>query len=163
MWHGTRDTWHVTCDTWHVTRDTWHVWGGWTFSQNFSFLALTVCDFWYYEDLEEKADLINQWISNEAVCRTAPATPGLSIRLLHIDLNAIYQVGLCLYIGYSLSLNPLLSSLFFCRLTWESIKYHARALQTLAVIKPHSTLTNTLNILHRTIQVHVYFTAHYTV
>ena len=45
----TCDVWHVTCDTWHVTRDmtrdTWHVTclGGWTFSQNFSSLALTVC------------------------------------------------------------------------------------------------------------------------
>ena len=66
MWHVTRDMWHVTCDTWHVTHDTWHVtrdkWhvthlGGWTLSQNFSSLALTVCDLWYYEELEEKAHL----------------------------------------------------------------------------------------------------------
>ena len=54
MWHATHDMWHVTpvtpvtCDMWHVTRDTWHVtcWG----SQNFSSLALTVCDLWCYED-----------------------------------------------------------------------------------------------------------------
>ena len=51
----------VTCDMWHVTRDMWHMTclEGWTFSQNFSSLALTVCDLWYYEDLEEKAHLIN--------------------------------------------------------------------------------------------------------
>ena len=64
----TRDTWHVTRDTWHVTRDTWHVThdtlGGWTFSQNFSSLALTVCDLWYYEDILGKGWLnesINEW------------------------------------------------------------------------------------------------------
>ena len=27
--------------------------------------------------MEEKGDLVNQLISNEGVCRTAPATPGL--------------------------------------------------------------------------------------
>ena len=47
--------WHVTCDMWHVTHD---LFGGWTFSQNFSSLALPVCDLWYYEDLEEKADWV---------------------------------------------------------------------------------------------------------
>ena len=47
--------WHVTCDTWHVTRSR-----GWTFSQNFSSLALTVCDLWYYEDLEEKDRSLSQ-------------------------------------------------------------------------------------------------------
>ena len=49
---------------WHVTRDT---------------LALTVCDLWYYEDLEEKDDLNNEWMNDEAVYRRAPATPGLLI------------------------------------------------------------------------------------
>ena len=76
------DMWHMTCDTWHVTRDTWHMTcdmfgGGWTFSQNFSSLALTVCDLWYYEYLEERDDLMNQWMNYEAVYRTARATPGL--------------------------------------------------------------------------------------
>ena len=32
---------------------------------------------WYYEDLEEKDESANQWINDEAVYRTAPATPGL--------------------------------------------------------------------------------------
>ena len=80
--------WQVTCDRWHVTRDTWQVThdmlGGWTFSQNFSSLALTVYDLWYYEDLEEKDELINELINDEAVYRTAPATPGL---LKNIDLS----------------------------------------------------------------------------
>ena len=74
----TRDMWHVTHDMLHVTRL-----GGWTFSQNFSSQALTVCDLWYYEDLEEKDEwlnqLMNEWINDEAVYRTAPATPGLLI------------------------------------------------------------------------------------
>ena len=74
MWHVTCDMWHMTCDTLHMTHDMWHVtcymWyvtccGGWTFSQNFSSLALTLCDVWYFEDLEQKADwstqLIIQW------------------------------------------------------------------------------------------------------
>ena len=79
MWHVTCDTWHVTRDTWYVTHDMWHVtrFRGWTFSQNFSSLALTVCDLWYYEGILGKGWL-NQLISNEAVWRTAPATPGLS-------------------------------------------------------------------------------------
>jgi hypothetical protein len=62
MWHITCDMWHVTRDMWHVTRDMWHVTndmlGGGTFSQNFSSLALTFCDLWYYEDMEEKVDLL---------------------------------------------------------------------------------------------------------
>ena len=57
---------------WHVT-----YFGGWTFSQNFSSLALMVCELWYLEDWEEKADGLTEWINNEGVCRTAPATPDL--------------------------------------------------------------------------------------
>ena len=69
----TCDMWHVTCDTWHVTCDTWNVTclGGWTFSQKFNSLALTVCDLRYYEDLEEKADSANELFYHEAVYRTA--------------------------------------------------------------------------------------------
>ena len=33
---------------------------GWTFSKNVSPLALMVRDLWYFEDLEEKADALNQ-------------------------------------------------------------------------------------------------------
>ena len=43
---------------------------------NFSFLALTVCDLCYYEDLEEKADGLTDLINYKAFCRTAPATLG---------------------------------------------------------------------------------------
>ena len=83
------DMWRVTCDTWRVTYDTWHVTclGGWTFSQNFSSLALTVCDLWYYEDLEEKADWFSQSVNYKAVYRTAPATLGLLIIILNHTLD----------------------------------------------------------------------------
>ena len=37
-----------------------------------------VLDWRCLEDLEEKDDWINEWMSDEGVCRTAPATPGLS-------------------------------------------------------------------------------------
>ena len=49
MWHMICDTWHFcSCDRWHVTCDMLHVTcsGGWTLSQNFSSLALTVCVSW---------------------------------------------------------------------------------------------------------------------
>ena len=69
MWHVTRDMWHVTCDTWDVTHDLFF-WGVVNVLSKFQLptaTALTVCDLWNYEDLEEKADLmnesINQWIT----------------------------------------------------------------------------------------------------
>ena len=64
---------------WHVTHDTWHMTFSQTFSQNFSSLALTVCDLWYYEDLEEKDDLLTELMNDKAVYRTAPTTRGLLI------------------------------------------------------------------------------------
>ena len=66
----------------------------WTFSQNFSSLALTVCDLWYYEDLEEKAHWLTDWLNDKAVYRTALATPGL--------LNSAYtEVGFKLKSGFT--------------------------------------------------------------
>ena len=69
----------VTCDMWHVTCHMWHMkcLGGWTFSENFSSLALIVCDLRYYEDLEKKAHWINELINYEGVYRTALGTPSL--------------------------------------------------------------------------------------
>ena len=66
-----------------MTRDIWHVThgGGWTFSQSFSSLTLTVWDLWYLEDWEEKDRWRSDLINYEAVCRTAPATQGLLITL----------------------------------------------------------------------------------
>jgi hypothetical protein len=100
--------WHITCDTWNVTCDTWHVTccGGWTFFKNFISLTLTVCDLWYYEDLEEKAHGINQWINHKAVYQTAPATPGLLIivvlQLLLIQLcyTLLVQTHLPLHLQF---------------------------------------------------------------
>ena len=102
----TCDTWHVTRYMWHVTSDTytWHVFlfffwgGGWTFSQNFSSLALTVCDLWYYEDLEEKATSVTQLINDEAVYKTAPATPGLLKTCWKSLLKIVHIVHIVLYI-----------------------------------------------------------------
>ena len=60
-----------------------HMTGGerWMFSKNFSSLALTVFDLWYFEDWQEKDESLNEWmnelINYEGVGRTAPATPGL--------------------------------------------------------------------------------------
>ena len=81
----TCDMWHVTHDTWHVTHDTWHVWGGWTFSQKFSSLALTVwfMVLWRSGGKGWLTQLINYIINDEAVYRTAQATP---------DLLIIYQL-----------------------------------------------------------------------
>ena len=66
----TRDKCHVTCDTWHMTGG-----GRWTFSKNFSFLALAVWEWRFdkntFTTLKKIYQLINQLI-----------TPGL--------LNAMY-------------------------------------------------------------------------
>ena len=54
----------MTVDTWQVTpeNDTWHmVWS--ENSLKISALALTVCNIWYFEDLEEKNCLVNQLIT----------------------------------------------------------------------------------------------------
>ena len=77
----------MTCDRWQVTCDMWHVTccGGWTFSQNFSSLDLSVRDLWYYEDLEEKAHWLNQWMKDKAVYRTAQATPGLLMTAMDVS------------------------------------------------------------------------------
>ena len=68
-WHVTRDRWHVTRDTWQVTCDMWHMTIGvlWTFSQNFSCLALMVWDSWCCEYLEEKDHWINQLVTEVIV------------------------------------------------------------------------------------------------
>ena len=58
--------------------------GGWTFSQNFSSLALTVLDLWFLEDLEEKDESVTELMSDKAVCRTL----GLLIILEILFLNS---------------------------------------------------------------------------
>ena len=46
-------------------------------SQHFSSIAPTVWELWFFEDLEEKDELVTELMSDKAVCRTAPATQGL--------------------------------------------------------------------------------------
>ena len=74
---------------------TWHVahCGSWTFSQNFSSLALPVWDKQCLEDSEQKdysMKLINEWMSNEGNCRRAPARPG---RLKKITLASWHMTS----------------------------------------------------------------------
>ena len=60
VWHVVSDRWHVTGDMWYVTRDTCHLIGdtcvGWTFTNNFSSIALMVWELGCFEDLEESDD-----------------------------------------------------------------------------------------------------------
>ena len=49
---------------------------GWTFSQNFSSLALPVWDWQCLEDIWTKGS-VNQSVNDGGDCKTAPATPGL--------------------------------------------------------------------------------------
>ena len=74
--------WHVTGDTWHVTRDTWHVhvirdmFGGVNILSKFqlpSFYRLWFTILWR----SGGKGSLTYWINDEAVYRTAPATPGL--------------------------------------------------------------------------------------
>ena len=48
----------MTGDMWHMTHGV-----GWTVSQNFRSLGLTVWRLWCFEDLEEKDDQLNQSMS----------------------------------------------------------------------------------------------------
>ena len=73
-WQVTRDTWHVKHDTWHMTHDTWHMTHsvGWTFSHNFSSLALPVWDWQCFEYISTNHESVSQSVNHEAVYRTAP-------------------------------------------------------------------------------------------
>ena len=127
-WHVTCDKWHVTFDTWHVTCDMWHVtcFGGWTFSQNFSSLALTVSDLWYDEDLEEKAhlltDLINQWQDEgcyiSPVCVLQCFWTLLESGKKFVTLCALKGFSSCMWAQVNLKMiRP-----WKCFLTWETDK-----------------------------------------
>ena len=64
MWHMTFDMWHMTFDMWHMTRVMWNMtcdmFVGVNIPSKSSSLALTVCDLWFYEDLEEMAHWMNE-------------------------------------------------------------------------------------------------------
>ena len=50
---------------------------GLTVSHNFRSLTLTVCERQCFEEISKRDHLIAESVSNEGVCRTALATPGL--------------------------------------------------------------------------------------
>ena len=85
---------HVTHDMWHVTRDT-HVtcdmlWGVNILSkfQLPSSYCLWFMILWRSGGKGWRTDWINQWMNNEAVYRTAQATPGLLITYIrHTKLH----------------------------------------------------------------------------
>ena len=71
----TCDMWHVTCDTWHVTRD---MFGGLDILSKFQLPSSYRLGFMILWRSGGKGSLtMNEWMSDEAVYRTAPATPGL--------------------------------------------------------------------------------------
>ena len=76
MWHVTCDTWHMTSDTWHMTCDMWHVVGG---EHSLKISAPSLIWFVIYDILKIRRKRLTEWLSDEADCRTAPATPGLLI------------------------------------------------------------------------------------
>ena len=83
-WHVTCDMWHVmTCDTWHVTHDMWLVvWGNILSKfQLPSSYGLWFMISWRLGGKGWLTHSLTQSINDEGVCRTAPATPGLLIRI----------------------------------------------------------------------------------
>ena len=87
--------WHVTCCTWHVARDMWHAihGSGYTFSKNFSSIALTDCERQCFEDMFIKDEWLNESVSEEGVCRTAPTTLGLLILYPNFGFQNKYKKG----------------------------------------------------------------------
>ena len=83
MWQVTGDRWqwHVTRDTWNITHDTWC---GVNILSKFQLSSSNGLGFMMLWISGGKGSL-TQWINHEAVCRTAPATPGrLIIHILWI-------------------------------------------------------------------------------
>ena len=89
MWHMTRDTWHVTCDTWHV-------WGVNILSkfQLPSSYRLWFMILWSSGGKGWLDQSINQSVNDEAVYRTAPATPGLLIKwnIIHFSMYLLFMI-----------------------------------------------------------------------
>ena len=85
MWHVTCDMWHVT---WHVTHDMWYVWGVNILSkfQLPSSYGLWFIILWISGGKGWLNESMNKSMNDEAVYRTAPATPGLLISLV-IEYN----------------------------------------------------------------------------
>ena len=75
-WHVTTDTWHLTCDKWHVTSDT----QGGEYCLKISgpsSYGLRVKVFWRYFHKGWVSESIYKLLSDNGVCRRAPATPGM--------------------------------------------------------------------------------------
>ena len=86
MWNMTCDTWHVTHDTWHMTRDMWHVTPDTLRGVNIlskvqlpNSYRLWFMILWRSGGKGSRTHWLTDWINDEAVYRTAPATPGLLI------------------------------------------------------------------------------------
>ena len=76
----------MLCDKWHVTCGDW--WG-WSFSQNFSSLTLTVWERQFlFEDLEKKDDWLSEIILMVLVeqPRLYRVKPGLTLGTLNLNL-----------------------------------------------------------------------------
>ena len=100
------DTWHVTHDTWHVTQDTWHLthntWLGEQYlkrqvSKYYNFGEPLFWRYFYKRSVSH--------LNDKAVCRTAPATLGLSIRGLvlsywKLNIMALYY-GFIKFVSWS--------------------------------------------------------------
>ena len=72
---------HMLCDTWHLTCDMWHVVG-----VNILSKSQLPSSYGLGGKVIQRSggkgwptELSNEWMSDEGVCRTAPATPGLLI------------------------------------------------------------------------------------
>ena len=77
--HVTHDMWDMTHDTWHVTCD---MFGEVNIPSKFqlpSSYCLWFMIIWRSGGKGSLNELINEWINDEAVYRTPPATPGLLI------------------------------------------------------------------------------------
>ena len=73
----TPDTWHLTPDTWHVKHDTQGVVNIVSQFQVPSSYSLGVKVFWKFWGKGWVSHLMNESISEQDVCRSATAKPGL--------------------------------------------------------------------------------------
>ena len=96
-WQITGDRWHVTCDRWHLPHDIWHMTDsvGWTFSQNFSSLALPVWDWQCSEDIWTKGSppvcQVSSILCNVShlICHMSTVTSSMSTVTCHESYDII--------------------------------------------------------------------------
>ena len=100
-------------DMWHMTHDMWQMVEG-DQSLNISAPLLLRFEFadvlkvWRKRITDWLNELMNEWISNKSVCRTAPATQGLLIThfkyvVIHtshsVHIKTLYRIGQLQYSG----------------------------------------------------------------